>query len=137
MQFKSKCIILLFSFVFRTPISQTDYLVEQNRKSWSETPTEVKEVYGDEYFDAFIDNISVQMERAKSNVGEVVDLMVDAVTDVTPKIRYVPASSVIRAAILTYLPSSVTDKLFNAYQPKSKPRQSSSSSVSDGNCVNK
>lgn len=123
----------MFSFLCRTPISETDYLVEQNRRSWSETPTEVKDVYGDEYFDAFIDNISVQMQRAKSNVGEVVDLMVDAVTDVNPKIRYVPASSVLRATILSYLPSSVTDRLFNAYQPKSKPKQSSSDSVSDTN----
>ena len=124
-------------FYFRTPIAQPDYLVQQNRKSWSETPTEVKDVYGDEYFDAFIDNISQQMQRAKSNVSEVVDLMVDAVTDVQPKVRYVPASSVVRAAILTLLPSSVTDKLFKAYQPKSKPRLSSSGSVSDTDSVHK
>ena len=122
---------MLHFSVFRTPISQTDYLVEQNRRSWSETPTEVKDVYGEEYFDAFLDNITAQMDRAKSNVNEVVDLMVEAVTDVNPKIRYVPASSIIRATILTYLPSVVTDKLFCAYMPKLKPRQSSSGSVSD------
>ena len=127
----------VYIHVFRTPISQPDYLVEQNRKSWSETPTEVKDVYGDEYFDAFIDNIALQMQRAKSNVGEVVDLMVDAVTDDRPKIRYVPASSRIRATILSCLPSSITDKLFNAYQPKSKPRLSSSSSVSDADSIHK
>lgn len=112
---------------FRTPISETGYLEQQNRKSWSETPTEIKEAYGDEYFDAFIKNIGIQMERAKSNVDEVIDLMVDAVVNVDPRIRYVPASSVVRATILTYLPSCVTDKLFQKYTPKCMPRQSTSS----------
>lgn len=111
----------------RTPISETVYLEQQNRKSWSETPTEIKEAYGDEYFDAFIKNIGVQMERAKSNVDEVIDLMVDAVVNAQPRIRYVPASSVVRATILTYLPSFVTDRLFQKYTPKCMPRQSTSS----------
>ncbi|XP_060581278.1 17-beta-hydroxysteroid dehydrogenase type 6-like isoform X6 [Ruditapes philippinarum] len=119
--------------LYKTPISETGYLEAQNRKSWSETPTEVKEAYGDEYFDAFLENIGTQMKRAKSNINEVIDLMENAVTDVTPKIRYVPSSSIIRATILTYLPSKVTDKLFQIYTPKVPPRHSTSSggSVSD------
>lgn len=113
--------------LYKTPISETGYLEEQNRKSWSETPTEVKNAYGDEYFDAFLENIGVQMKRAKPNINEVIDLMVNAVTDVNPKIRYVPSSSIIRATILTYLPSKITDKLFQIYTPKVLPRQSTSS----------
>jgi len=111
----------------RTPISETGYLEQQNRKSWSETPTEVKDAYGDEYFDAFLKNIGTQMERAKPNVDEVIDLMVDAVVNESPRVRYVPSSSIIRATILTYLPGCVTDKLFQIYTPSVRPRQSTSS----------
>lgn len=123
----------ILNFHSRTPIAETGYLEAQNRKSWSETPTEVKEAYGDEYFDAFLENIGMQMKRARPNIDEVIDLMENAVTHVTPKIRYVPASSVIRATILMYLPSIVTDRLFQVYTPKVLPRQSTSSagSVSD------
>lgn len=112
---------------YRTPISETKYLADQNRKSWSETPTEVKDAYGDEYFDAFLKNIDTQMQRAKPNINEVIDLMVESVLDETPKIRYVPRSSVVRATILSYLPSFITDKLFQIYTPRVLPRQSASS----------
>lgn len=124
--------------LYKTPISETEYLEAQNRKSWSETPTEIKDAYGDEYFDAFLKNIGVQMQRAKPNIDEVIDLMEQAVTDVNPKIRYVPSSSIIRATILTYLPSFVTDRLFQIYTPKVLPRQSTSSvsSASDNDVTN-
>lgn len=100
-------------FTHRTPIASEQYLIDSNRKSWAETPKEVKEVYGEEYFDAFLKTISSQMKRARENVEEVVDQMVEAVTSVEPKTRYVPYwISYIRATILTYLPTSITDKFF-------------------------
>ncbi|KAL4239934.1 hypothetical protein ACF0H5_000730 [Mactra antiquata] len=113
--------------LYKTPISETKYLADQNRKSWSETPTEVKDAYGDEYFDAFLKNIDTQMQRAKSNISEVIDLMVESVLDEIPKVRYVPSSSIVRATILTFLPSYITDRLFQIYTPRVVPRQSTSS----------
>ncbi|KAJ8318543.1 hypothetical protein KUTeg_003634 [Tegillarca granosa] len=99
--------------LYKTPIASEKYLIDSNRKSWAETPKEVKEVYGEEYFDAFLKTISSQMKRARANVDEVVDQMVEAVTSVEPKTRYVPYwISYIRATILTYLPTSITDKFF-------------------------
>ena len=133
---KSRCLIAMFCLCknYRTPIAEVKLLEEQNRKSWSETPTDVKEAYGEEYFDDFLHNIGKHMDRAKPNVNEVVDLMEDAVMAVEPRVRYVPASSVVRATILTCLPSSVTDRMFQKQLPSVKPRCSSSSggSVSDG-----
>ena len=86
-----------------------------NRKSWAETPSEVKDVYGEEYFDAFCRNIAKQMTRARSNVHEVVEQMVEAVTTENPKIRYVPYwISFIRAQILMYLPEKTKDKFFGS-----------------------
>ncbi|KAK3608185.1 hypothetical protein CHS0354_039199 [Potamilus streckersoni] len=108
--------------LYKTPISETDNLINMNRKSWSETPTEVKDVYGEEYFDAFLKNITEQMKRARPNVNEVIERMLDAVTNESPKSRYVPYwLSKIRLIILAHLPSSVTDKLLNVYMPNIKP----------------
>lgn len=53
------------------------------------------------------------MKRARENTEEVVDQMVEAVTARAPRVRYVPYwISYMRATILTYLPTSVTDTLF-------------------------
>ena len=104
---------LFFFLCFRTPIASEEYLINQNRKSWAETPSEIKDVYGEEYFESFLDTITCQMKRARSNVEEVVDQMVEAVTAESPKCRYVPHwLTYIRATILTYLPQSVTDAFF-------------------------
>lgn len=70
-------------------------------------------MYGEEYFESFLDTISKQMKRARSNVEEVIDQMVEAVTREDPKCRYVPHwLTYIRATILMYLPQSVTDAFF-------------------------
>ncbi|XP_046339272.1 D-beta-hydroxybutyrate dehydrogenase, mitochondrial-like [Haliotis rufescens] len=105
--------------LYRTPIASENYLIDMNRKSWAETPKEVKNDYGEEYFDAFLENITQQMKRARPNTNEVVDLMVKAVTTAKPKQRYVPYwKSDVRAHILMSLPGSITDKLFKAYTVK-------------------
>ncbi|XP_033749157.1 17-beta-hydroxysteroid dehydrogenase type 6-like [Pecten maximus] len=101
--------------LYKTPIAATDYLIDTNRKSWAETPTEVKDVYGEEYFDAFLKSIEGQMKRARSNVDEVVDQMVEAVTTKEPRVRYVPNfMSNVRASILMYLPTALTDRFFES-----------------------
>ena len=70
-------------------------------------------MYGEEYFESFLDTIAHQMKRARSNVEEVIDQMVEAVTAENPKCRYVPHwLTYLRATILTYLPQSVTDAFF-------------------------
>ncbi|XP_041363765.1 17-beta-hydroxysteroid dehydrogenase type 6-like [Gigantopelta aegis] len=105
--------------LYRTPISQEGYLIDMNRKSWAETPTDVKNDYGEEYFESFLENITKQMRRARPNVDEVVDLMAKAVVTKFPKQRYVPYwRSNLRAHILMALPNSITDKLLTAYTPK-------------------
>ena len=58
--------------------------------------------------------------------------MEDAVTDVNPASRYVATTPLgkLRAFILTLLPQSVTDMLFEKTTPRCLPRQSTSSSAS-------
>ncbi|XP_061191913.1 17-beta-hydroxysteroid dehydrogenase type 6-like [Saccostrea echinata] len=111
--------------LYRTPIVESDYLINANRKSWAETPSEVKEVYGEEYFDAFCKSISTHMRRARSNVGEVVKQMEEAVTSASPKHRYVPYwMSDLRANFLGILPDEARDKVFmKTYKLPAKPAQ--------------
>ncbi|XP_052266737.1 short-chain dehydrogenase/reductase family 9C member 7-like isoform X1 [Dreissena polymorpha] len=124
-------VITIEPALYKTPIAESNLLEQQNRKSWSETPPEVKDAYGDEYFDAFLKNINVQMKRAIPDTTHVIDLMEEAIIDVDPRIRYVATTRLgeIRAAILMLLPTSLTDKLFEKTTPKCLPRQSTGSSV--------
>lgn len=112
-------------FLSSTPIVESDYLINANRKSWAETPSEVKEVYGEEYFDAFCQSITTHMRRARSNVGEVVKQMEEAVTSANPKHRYVPYwMSDLRASILGVLSDETRDKFFlSTYKLPTKPAQ--------------
>ena len=92
---------------------QEEYLINMNRKSWAETPSAVKDDYGEEYFNAFLQNMTHQMKRARPNVDEVVDLMVTAVCVDKPRHRYVPYwRSYVRSLFLGNCPAFVTDKLF-------------------------
>ncbi|XP_064595490.1 17-beta-hydroxysteroid dehydrogenase type 6-like [Liolophura sinensis] len=107
--------------LYRTPISSPDYLVDMNRKNWAETPTEIKEDYGQEYFDAFLKNLKAHVNNARPNVDEVIDLMVEAVVTEDPKTRYVPYwLSYIRSSIIMYLPTSLADRLFKSYTCKAE-----------------
>lgn len=92
-----------------------------NRKNWAETPTEIKEDYGQEYFDAFLKTLKDHVNNARPNVDEVIDLMVEAVMTEDPKTRYVPYwLSYIRSSIIMYLPTSLADRLFKSYTCKAE-----------------
>ena len=58
-------------FFHRTPICYEDYLIDHNRKSWAETPTEVRQDYGEEYFDAFLKQVTLSLKQARPNLLEV------------------------------------------------------------------
>lgn len=112
---------MLFPCFCRTPISTN--VSSDTEKRWASTPTDIKEVYGEEYFKEFMTVINGQMKRARENVEEVVDLMVHAVTSSTPKIRYVPYwVTNVRSTILMYLPSVLRDKLFRSYSVQCSPK---------------
>ncbi|KAL8566132.1 hypothetical protein ACOMHN_005108 [Nucella lapillus] len=119
--------------LYRTPIVQEEYLINLNRKSWAETPSAVKEDYGEEYFNAFLQNMTQQMKRARPNVEEVVDLMVLAVCAERPRHRYVPYwGSYLRSLVLSNSPAFLTDQLFQKMSvkvpPSARTRNSSKSS---------
>lgn len=107
--------------LYRTPIAFQ--MMAESKKRWDDTPTEIKDAYGEEYFAGFIDLLKFQMNRARENVEEVVDLMIEAVTTTHPHIRYVPYwVTKIRSTILMHLPSVIRDKLFRLYSVRVEPR---------------
>jgi NAD(P)-dependent dehydrogenase (short-subunit alcohol dehydrogenase family) len=121
--------------LYKTPITQESYLIDHNRKSWAETPTEVRADYGEEYFDTFLKQITLSLKQARPNVQEVVDNMVDAVCSQHPSYRYVPYWKFrIRAFVISSLPTTISDKLFAARfkmrEPDSRKNRSPKTPVS-------
>ncbi|GFR73835.1 D-beta-hydroxybutyrate dehydrogenase, mitochondrial [Elysia marginata] len=115
--------------LYKTPICYADNLINHNKKSWAETPTEVKKDYGEEYFDAFLKQVTISLKQARPNVLEVVDNMVEAVCVEHPSYRYVPYwRNQIRAFIISSLPMSMSDKLFarrfRMIEPESRKNKS-------------
>ncbi|CAI9723389.1 Hypothetical predicted protein [Octopus vulgaris] len=107
--------------LYKTPIATN--VSSDTERRWASTPTDIKEVYGEEYFKEFMTVINSQMQRARENVKEVVDLMVHAVTSSNPKVRYVPYwVTNVRSTILMYLPSVLRDKLFRSYSVRCEPK---------------
>lgn len=107
--------------LYRTPIAVQ--MMAESKKRWNDTPTEIRDAYGEEYFAGFIDLLNFQMTRARENVEEVVDMMADAVTSTRPRIRYVPYwVTKLRSTILMLLPSGIRDKLFRLYSVRVEPK---------------
>ncbi|BFZ17507.1 hypothetical protein BsWGS_20557 [Bradybaena similaris] len=101
--------------LYKTAITQESYLIDHNQKSWSQTPTEVRADYGEEYFDVFLKQMSLSLKQARPNVQEVVDNMVEAICAQRPHYRYVPYWRFqLRAFIIGSLPTVLSDKLFAA-----------------------
>lgn len=92
------------------------------KKYWSDTPQDIKDAYGEEYFKESLRKTEEMLTlRPKDNIQEVIDDMVDAVVSVQPKVRYVPSLiTKIRSRILTSLPTSVMDAIFNGMMPDGK-----------------
>ncbi|GAB1598600.1 D-beta-hydroxybutyrate dehydrogenase, mitochondrial-like [Argonauta hians] len=114
-------VIIIEPGLYKTPISTN--IPNDTKRRWDNTPSDIKEVYGEEYFKEFLTVINKQLNRARENVEEVVDLMVLAVTSSKPKLRYVPYwVTNIRSTIIMYLPSTLRDKLFKSFIPRVEPK---------------
>ncbi|XP_059156838.1 17-beta-hydroxysteroid dehydrogenase type 6-like [Physella acuta] len=108
--------------LYKTPITLENVLIDHNRKSWAETPTDVRADYGEEYFDAFLKQVTLSLRQARPNVQEVVDNMVEAVCAEHPSYRYVPYWKYrLRAFVISNLPVTWSDKLFAARFPVIQP----------------
>lgn len=115
------CVISIEPGLYKTLISAADAYVTSNERSWSTTPSDIKDDYGDEYFHAAMSKIRDSMDRARDRVEEVIEQMELAVCSRAPRHRYVPGSYW-RAEILRHLPDAWTDRIFAKTTPQVKPQ---------------
>ncbi|PVD37668.1 hypothetical protein C0Q70_00267 [Pomacea canaliculata] len=116
-------VITIEPSLYRTHIAMADPYIDANKKSWSKTPTDIREDYGEEYFDAALTKIRASLEKARPQVDEVIHQMELAVCTRNPRHRYVPnGMTYLRTEILRHLPTTWTDKVFSGMSPSIKPR---------------
>ncbi|XP_059575310.1 retinol dehydrogenase 7 [Alligator mississippiensis] len=107
---------------FRTPILDTQCIQKGLAQVWSRTPTEVKEAYGQHYFDYYIENIQKIFSSAGPNLHLVTDAMEHALTAQHPHTRYSCGwDAKLFYLPLSYLPTSWADLVLTRNQ--SKPAQ--------------
>lgn len=73
---------------YRTPMAAEQNVMNILHNIWEETAQEIKSDYGGNYFYAFKERVSMIMRVARYNTEEVTDAVFDAVTAVSPEIRY-------------------------------------------------
>ncbi|XP_064479863.1 17-beta-hydroxysteroid dehydrogenase type 6-like [Ornithodoros turicata] len=75
--------------LYKTRMSQADYIQYTLDQSWQGAPETTREAYGKAYFETFRDRCLEFLERrSRCDVHEVVDCMVNAVTAIRPKPKY-------------------------------------------------
>jgi len=106
--------------LYKTPIMDNLHAILKN--SWEATPTAIQESYGQEYFQAFQDRLVWQLNKARCDINEVVDDLVDAVAGQRPKTRYVPSFAIqFRAKVLSSIPTEMQDYVLGLAQPRCIP----------------
>jgi hypothetical protein len=76
------------NYICRTPMAAEENVMTHLDKIWEETVQEVKSDYGGNYFYAFKERVLLIMKAARHNTEEVTDAVFDALTSVSPEIRY-------------------------------------------------
>lgn len=106
---------------FKTPITDSHAARENFSRAWDQASSEVKQSYGQQYFDKFIKASDDILLRCNPNLSLVTDCMEHGLTAVHPRTRYSAGWDAKLLFIpLSYLPTSVADPLlalFNGRKP--------------------
>ncbi|CAH2224403.1 retinol dehydrogenase 3-like [Pelobates cultripes] len=104
---------------FRTSVCMFDPMMKSLKSYWEKVPAEIKESYGEQYFQQFKDEVEKITSYSSSQVSKVTDCMEHALTAVYPwtrysvgwdcKFLYLPAS---------YLPTVLSDYILSLFLPK-------------------
>uniref|UniRef100_A0A670KEJ4 17-beta-hydroxysteroid dehydrogenase type 6-like n=1 Tax=Podarcis muralis TaxID=64176 RepID=A0A670KEJ4_PODMU len=97
---------------FKTPIQSN--MIESYKNAWSQAPSDIKEAYGQRYFER------TNVRRSGlSNFQPVTDSIEHALTSCSPRIRYCPGwDAKLFYVPLSYLPDSILDFLWRCIWPK-------------------
>ncbi|XP_063300832.1 retinol dehydrogenase 7-like [Pelobates fuscus] len=104
---------------FRTAVCMFDPMMKSLKSYWDKVPAEIKELYGEQYFQQYANYWKYLLSYSSSQVSKVTDCMEHALTAVYPwtrysagwdcKFLYLPAS---------YLPTVLSDYLLCLFLPK-------------------
>ncbi|CAG2112347.1 unnamed protein product, partial [Medioppia subpectinata] len=77
---------------FRTGITQQDNSLRGLLRTWSQTPTDIQQAYGNNYLDGLKENIlqNDDVWRSGDNINIVVNDIIDGIQNAEPKVRYTP-----------------------------------------------
>ncbi|XP_075757964.1 retinol dehydrogenase 7-like [Pelodiscus sinensis] len=104
---------------FQTPILNVQKVTDMIQEVWDRTPAEVKEAYGQSYFDTYRKEILQLFTTASPNLSLVTDCMEHALTARHPRTRYSGGWDAQFYYIpVSYLPTSWQDFLATRQQPK-------------------
>ncbi|XP_054253137.1 retinol dehydrogenase 16-like [Indicator indicator] len=104
---------------FRTDIISSQNVEKQFHRAWEKLPQETKAIYGESYLQGYSVSLKMLQKKCSSNLGLVTDCMQHALTSCHPRARYsVGWDAKLFYIPLSYLPSALTDFIFNCLYPK-------------------
>nr|XP_028577270.1 17-beta-hydroxysteroid dehydrogenase type 6-like [Podarcis muralis]XP_028577271.1 17-beta-hydroxysteroid dehydrogenase type 6-like [Podarcis muralis] len=102
---------------FKTPIQSN--MIESYKNAWSQAPSDIKEAYGQRYFERSLKLLKFFSFTGSSNFQPVTDSIEHALTSCSPHIRYCPGwDAKLLYVPLSYLPDSIFDFLWRCIWPK-------------------
>ncbi|XP_006859517.1 PREDICTED: 17-beta-hydroxysteroid dehydrogenase type 6 [Chrysochloris asiatica] len=104
---------------FRTGMTDLQLSLEKMKQAWEEAPADIKETYGQQFFDAYYNRTKQGLLRCSTNLNLVTDCMEHALTSVHPRTRYSAGWDAQFFFIpLSYLPTSLADYILTRSLPK-------------------
>ncbi|XP_059480969.1 short-chain dehydrogenase/reductase family 9C member 7-like [Neocloeon triangulifer] len=98
---------------YTTALCSAETIDSSMQKKWDGVDQEIKESYGESYFQAFkAMYLKGVNEFSRKNINEVVEEMIHALLGKNPKITYIPTSSIkFRVNLLTMISTASQDKI--------------------------
>ncbi|CAG2118086.1 unnamed protein product, partial [Medioppia subpectinata] len=110
---------------YKTPMAEREYYFRELDKQWSESTDDVKQLYGQQYYEEMRRNGGQLGADASDNIYEVIDKMVDAIRSPDPQIRYVSipgkCGTKLMVKLLQLLPIEIYDRIA-AHKSSTNPK---------------
>ncbi|CAG2210749.1 unnamed protein product [Mytilus edulis] len=105
-------VITIEPSMYKTNITDENVIIAQNKELWEKCPDEIKNAYGEHYFNDFLVKIKENMLdlTANKDIAQVIDAIEDAICCQYPDTRYVPGfRTSFESFIYSILPVSIQD----------------------------
>ncbi|KAG9467779.1 hypothetical protein GDO78_014310 [Eleutherodactylus coqui] len=104
---------------FKTEILLLEHHLKAVGHLWSNLPSQIKDYYGEQYYQKHVNNVTNHLAKSNPNVYYVIDCMEHALTAVHPWTRYSPGlNAKLFYLPMSYLPTVLSDYLLCRSSPK-------------------